>query len=140
MASAWRSACDDASLHERSLLAALLVLRDLESALTELPKAVGRALRSVGVPEDAIRAEQAAMSEVRIGRTRNRRLIGCLNECAFGLSTQLDCMHEDYLGEHEKFMASFTYSTTEYRWPHALARELFEAADPGPRRRLARPH
>jgi hypothetical protein len=127
-------------LSERSLLAVLLVFRDAGSLLARFPQAVTGLLERIGIPEEAIDAEREAMSGITIGKTANRRLLGCLNEAAFGLSTELDSMYEQYLGDHELFMSSFIYSTTQYRSPHALAQELFQAARSGSRPGLARIH
>jgi len=120
-------------ISERSLLATLLVFTDAGGVRASLPHAVGRVLGNIGIAGEAIVAERAAMSEIAIGKTLNRRVLGCLNEAAFVLSTQLDCMHERYLGDHEMFLSSVMYSTTQYRWPHALTKELFQAAQSGSR-------
>ena len=127
-------------LSERSLLAVFVAFRDAGSLIAELPPAVACLLERIGIPEEAIGAERAAMSDILIGKTANRRVLGCLNEAAFGISSQFDCMREEYLGEHAYHMSSFIYSTTQYRWPHALARELFLAARSGSRPALAGIH
>lgn len=46
------------------------------------------------------------MSDIVIGPTANRRVLGCLNEAAFAVSDEFGWMHERWLGDHELFRAA----------------------------------
>ena len=124
-------------LNERSLLAVLVEFSDAPSLTRAIGQSVAVLLSRIGVPEDSIRAERAAMAEVQWGPTANRRVLGCLNEAAFALSHEFDYMDPKYFREHEDYLGRFVFSTTGYRPPHELARELFQASRSGSRPELA---
>lgn len=117
-------------LNERSLLTVLLAFGDAGSLVSGFRQAVLDLLTRIGVPGDAISAERDAMLEIAIGPTANRRVLGCLNEAAFAVSAEFDWMHERYFGDHENHLNRLIYSTTQYRPPQELARELFQASRP----------
>lgn len=127
-------------LSERSLLAVLAPFGQIDVLTGKFRKAVLDLLTELKIPPDAVSAELVAMSEISIAPATNRRVLGCLSEAAFGVSTQFDCMHERWLGDHAMHMSRFTYSTTQYRPPHELAHELFRAALPGSRAGPVRIH
>lgn len=51
--------------------------------------ATGELLRRLGAPPGAIELELAAMADVRLGRTANRRVVGSMNDFAFMLEAYL---------------------------------------------------
>jgi hypothetical protein len=127
-------------LNERSLLAVLVEFGDEPFLVRAIGRSVADLLDRIGVPEDSIRLERAAIANVQLGPTANRRVLGCLNEAAFALSHEFDAMHPKYFPEHEDYLSRFNYSITDYRPPHELARELFQVACPGSRPNLALIH
>lgn len=124
-------------LNERSLLTVLVEFGDAPQLVRAIGQSVAELLARIGVPDDSIRAEQAAMAQVRWGPTANRRVLGCLNEAAFALSHEFDFMDPKYFHSHEDYLSRFIFSTTGYRPPHELARELFQASRSGSRPNLA---
>jgi hypothetical protein len=127
-------------LNERTLLVVLLQLHDAESLITRFRKAVLAMLAKIDIPDDAIAAERRAMANIQIGRTANRRVVGCLGEAALAASVDFEWAHEDVLEYQEIFLSGFSYKATGYRLPRELARELFLAAQPGSRQPLALVH
>lgn len=127
-------------LNERSLLAVLVEFDETPFLVRAIGRSIADLLGRIGVPEDSIRLERAAIANMQLGPTANRRVVGCLNEAAFALSHEFDAMHPRYFREHEDYLSRFIYSPTGYQPPHELARELFQAARPGSRRNLALIH
>lgn len=127
-------------LNERSLLAVLIKFDAMPSLVRAFGQSVCDLLLRIGVPDDAVRLERAALATVRFGPTANRRVLGCLNEAAFALSHEFDSMDSKYFSDHENFLSRFIYSTTGYQPPHDLARELFLAVCPGSRPGIAQIH
>ena len=127
-------------LSERSLLAVLVEFGDASRLGDAIGQSVVDLLARIGVPENSINAERTAISSVQFGPTANRRVLSCLNEAAFALSHEFDAMEPRYFRSHEDYLSRFIYSTTGYRPPHELARELFQASHPGSRPDLALIH
>ena len=70
-------------ISERSRLPVVLPIRELQRLATAFPDAVCERLAIVGVTADDIADERTRMSEIAFGRTRNRSLLGTLNDFAF---------------------------------------------------------
>jgi hypothetical protein len=70
-------------ISEHSRLALVMPITDGKHLSTVFPDAVAYALRTVGIDEEDIAAERVEMMQVAFGRTRNRSLLGTLNEFAF---------------------------------------------------------
>ena len=70
-------------ISERSRLPVVLPIRELQRLATVFPDAVCERLAIVGVTAEDIADERARMSEIVFGRTRNRSLLGTLNDFAF---------------------------------------------------------
>ena len=115
-------------MNERTLLVVLVPARESSSLGTRFRDAVTAQLRRLGVPPAAIEAEARAMSEFAFGPTASRRLLGCLREAVFALSLELERPEFSSLTDVEDWFSEFIYSTTKYRQPRELARELFDAA------------
>jgi hypothetical protein len=127
-------------LSERSLLAVLVEFSDASRLVDAIGQSVVNLLARIGVPDTSISAERTAMTHMQLGPTANRRVVGCLNEAAFAISHEFDAMDPKYFRSHEDHLSRFIYSTTGYRPPHELARELFQASRPGSRRDFALIH
>jgi hypothetical protein len=70
-------------ISERSRLPVVLPIRELQRLATLFPDAVCERLAIVGVTAEDIADERTRMSEIAFGRTRNRSLLGTLNDFAF---------------------------------------------------------
>lgn len=68
---------------ERSRLPVIIPAREVRRLGTVFPDAVCNALAAVGVSAADIAAERARMSEMAFGRTRNRSILGTMNDLAF---------------------------------------------------------
>ena len=70
-------------ISERSRLPVVLPISEVKRLGTVFPDAVCERLAIVGVAAADISDEHARMSEIAFGRTRNRSLLGTLNDFAF---------------------------------------------------------
>ena len=70
-------------ISERSRLPVVIPIRELKRLGTVFPDAVCERLSIVGVAAADIADERMRMSELAFGRTRNRSLLGTLNDFAF---------------------------------------------------------
>jgi len=70
-------------ISERSRLPVVIPMRNARDLATTFPDAVCEVLAAVGVPDGDIADERARMSDVAFGRTRNRSLLGTMNDFAF---------------------------------------------------------
>ena len=70
-------------ISERSRLPVVIPIREAKQLGTVFPDAVCERLAIVGVAAEDIADERAQMLEIAFGRTRNRSLLGTLNDFAF---------------------------------------------------------
>lgn len=70
-------------VNSRTLLPVFVELAPAATLLDRAPAAIEAVLRRHGVDETFLAAERSAMSEVRIGPTNDRRVVGVMNEFAF---------------------------------------------------------
>ena len=70
-------------ISERSRLPIIIPIREVKRLGTVFPDAVCERLSIVGVAAAEIADERMRMSELAFGRTRNRSLLGTLNDFAF---------------------------------------------------------
>jgi hypothetical protein len=70
-------------ISERSRLPVVLPIREGKRLAEVFPDAVCEVLSNVGVAATDIADERMRMSEIAFGRTRNRSLLGTLNDFAF---------------------------------------------------------
>jgi uncharacterized protein DUF6933 len=70
-------------ISERSRLPVVIPIREVKRLETVFPDAVCDVLAAVGVAADDIADERSRMSEIAFGRTRNRSVLGTLNDFAF---------------------------------------------------------
>ena len=128
--------------NERTLLS--VVLRHDADVLTEFRRRVIALLRRLEVPGAAVEQETFQLRQVRIGKTRNRRVLGSMNEAVVQLRAIL-CEYPHGLAtleQAEDALAEYLYSMLEYEHPADVARELLgapsgaglesERADPEP--------
>jgi len=118
-------------MNERTLLVVLVPAREINSLGVRFREAVTAQLQRIGVPSGAIEIEARAMSDVAFGSTASRSVLGCLREAVFSLSLELDHPRFSSFAGIEDYFGEYIYSTTKYRHPCVLARELFEAVSRG---------
>ena len=70
-------------ISERSRLPVVIPVREGKRLASVFPDAVCEVLDRVGIASDDIADERSRMSEIAFGRTRNRSLLGTLNDFAF---------------------------------------------------------
>jgi hypothetical protein len=70
-------------VNEPTLLPLLMPLAPARTLLARVPGAAADLLAAHRLPTSSIEAERAAMTEVRLAPTANRRVVGVLNEFAF---------------------------------------------------------
>jgi hypothetical protein len=70
-------------ISERSRLPVIISIREAKRLAAVFPDAVCEALAAVGVSASDIADEHSRMSEIGFGRTRNRSLLGTLNDFSF---------------------------------------------------------
>jgi len=70
-------------ISERSRLPVVIPIREMRRLETIFPDSVCAALNAVGVAPDDIADERSRMSTIAFGKTRNRSLLGTLNDFAF---------------------------------------------------------
>ncbi len=73
---------------ERSLLPVFVAAKDRSTFVDRLREAVRSIMEDIGVASSLIEGELNEMSQVRIGTTLNRRVVGSLNELSFLLLDQ----------------------------------------------------
>jgi hypothetical protein len=84
-------------VNERSLLSVLIPAKPAATVLSRFQQAVPGVLAGIEVTDSAIAGEQEAMAVVRVGHTRNRRVLGTMNDFA--------AMLDAYLGESSSLQA-----------------------------------
>ena len=70
-------------ISERSRLPVVIPIREARNLATIFPDAVCEVLGHVGVAVEDVADERSRMSEIAFGRTRNRSLLGTMNDFAF---------------------------------------------------------
>lgn len=112
-------------ISERSRLPVVLPARDLEHVAQQLPLAVGAVLEALGIPADAIRAEQRAMTESVIAPTNSRSLIGTLNDLGYGLKLRLAEEPDASLIALGLWLSETPIGPMKYQKPAGVTRRLF---------------
>src|SRR5690349_16485125 len=70
-------------ISERSRLPVVMPIREGKRLVSVFPDAVCEVLAHVGVLAEDMADERSRMSEIAFGRTRNRSLLGTMNDYAF---------------------------------------------------------
>lgn len=70
-------------ISERSRLPVIIPVRGATQLPTVFPEAVCGMLTMVGVPAVSVAEERSQMRDVAFGRTRDRSLLGTMNDFAF---------------------------------------------------------
>jgi hypothetical protein len=82
---------------ERSRLPILIPIREAKRLAAVFPDAVCQMLGAVSVPAVDVELEWSRMLEIAYGRTKNRSLLGTLNDMSFGARVHFICDRHDSL-------------------------------------------
>jgi hypothetical protein len=114
-------------MNERSLLSVVLPFDgDLLPAFRRRAVAL---LRRLYVPTEAVEREAFHLQKIRLGKTKNRRVLGTMNDAAWNLESMLfDCPRGPFtLDRAEEALAETPFSVIDMQFPGDVARELLGA-------------
>ena len=112
-------------ISERSRLPVLIPIRDAKRLPTVFPDAVCRMLGGVGVPAEDVEDERSRMSESTYSRTKNRSLLGTLNDMSFGARVHFITDRHDSLEDIALRLAETPILPLDGACPIDLTRSLF---------------
>jgi hypothetical protein len=114
-------------ISERSRLPVVLPIAEAKRLSDVFPDALCERLATVGIPVADIADERARMSEIAFGRTRNRGLLGTLNDFTFTAQSVDARRTEPELPEElMRFLAHTPIVPLNGASPIELTRALFE--------------
>ena len=115
-------------ISELSRLPVVIPIREGRRLVEVFPDAVCEVLANVGVASADIADERSRMSEIAFGRTRNRSLLGTLNDFAFMAQVGSARRPEpETPGEPMRFLAQTPILPLNGASPIELTRAAFEA-------------
>jgi hypothetical protein len=97
-------------ISERSRLPVVIPITESKRLRTVFPDAVCERLAIVGVTAEDIADERARMSEIAFGRTRNRSLLGTLNDFAF-MAQSVDARRTESLPQSSRMSRRTRYAS-----------------------------
>jgi hypothetical protein len=114
-------------ISERSRLPVVLPIRELQRLATVFPDAVCERLAIVGVTAEDIADERTRMSEIAFGGTRNRSLLGTLNDYAF-MAQSVDARRTEPESPEElmRFLSQTPILPLDGASPIELTRAMFQ--------------
>lgn len=114
-------------ISERSRLPVVIPITESKRLTTVFPDAVCERLAIVGVNPEDIADERARMSEIAFGRTRNRSLLGTLNDFAF-MAQSVDSRRTEPESPEElmQFLSRTPILPLDGASPVALTNAVFE--------------
>jgi Domain of unknown function (DUF6933) len=112
---------------ERSRLPVLIPIREANRLSAAFPDAVCRMLVAVGVPAADVEHERSRMSDIAYGRTKNRSLLGTLNDMSFGARVHFITDRNDSLEDIALRLAETPILPLEGACPIHLTRAQFGA-------------
>jgi hypothetical protein len=112
-------------ISERSRLPVLIPIREASRLPTVFPGAVSRILGAVGVLDADVELERSRMSEIAYGRTKNRSLLGTLNDFSFGAHLHFVAAPQDSLEDVALRLAETPILPLDGACPIDLTRALF---------------
>jgi hypothetical protein len=119
-------------VNQRTLLPVITQAAPTASIPARFPTAVADVLRALGVPAPAVEAELREMSDVRIGRTNSRQVLGSMTDFAYLLDAHLE--HGRPLAEASHRLAHTPCSPIGMKYPADIVREIFAAGSSNHRR------
>ncbi len=126
--------------NERCMLG--VVLDPEDDLLASFRRRAVALLRRQGVLSEPLEREAFHLQVIHVGKTRDRRVLGSMNDAAWQLQAQQeqDPFWPHNLEQAEDLLAENVYSMLGYRQPGPVARDLLGlAGDPGGARRGGRP-
>jgi hypothetical protein len=113
--------------NERTLLS--VVLRHDADVLTEFKQRVIALLRRLEIPNAVVEREALHLQQIRIGKTRDRRVLGSMNDAAVQIEVRLFDNPRGPLNleQAEDALAENLYSMLDYTPPTDVVRELLGA-------------
>jgi len=114
-------------ISERSRLPVVIPIRESSRMASVFPDAVCEVLSNVGVAASDIADERSRMSEIAFGRTRNRSLLGTLNDFAF-MAQSVDARRTEPESPEElmRFLAQTPILPLGGASPIALTKAVFQ--------------
>jgi len=109
---------------ERSLLSVVLPARGLDDLPARFPIALMKLLLRLGVPGAAIDRELGQMNEVVYGATRNRRVLGVMNDAVMIIKYVASTRPELGLQDFEDDIAKTPYRPLPDCYPRDVALKL----------------
>jgi hypothetical protein len=115
-------------ISERSRLPVVIPIREGKRLASVFPDAACEVLSNVGVAASDVADERSRMSEIAFGRTRNRSLLGTLNDFAF-MAQSVDTQRTEPESPEElmRFLAQTPILPLDGTSPIQLTRAVFEA-------------
>lgn len=112
------------AVSEKSLLPVLLPARGVAKLPTLLPDAVAEVLAFLEIPEDAIRAEIAAMKEgCVVAKTASRVVLGSMNDMA--RMTEAHIRSGSPLQDTSRYLTTVPFSPLKMHRPMRITQGLF---------------
>jgi hypothetical protein len=112
-------------MSERSLLSVVVPPLPTEELFTRFRRRAVGLLRRLGTPAAEVEREAFHLQRIRLGKTRNRRVLGTMNDAAWQLEVLFDTAEGgDPLEAVEDALAEAPFSLVGYRPPAHVAREL----------------
>src|SRR5439155_18584297 len=103
----------------------LIPIREANRLRSTFPEAVCRMIGAVGVPAADVERERSRMSEIAYDRTKNRSLLGTLNEMSFGARVHFITARHDSLEDTALRLAETPILPLDGACPIDLTRWLF---------------
>jgi Uma2 family endonuclease len=124
------------AISERTRLPVLVPARDARGMADTLAGAAGRVLLGIGVPEAEVEIESAAMAVAVFAPTRNRSLLGTINDFTFAIQDRLHREPDTSLDELAIWLADTPIHTRFHDGaPIDVTRQVF-GLEAAPRKRL----
>lgn len=112
-------------ISERSRLPVLISIREANRLPAVFPGAVCQMLGAVGVPAADAEHERSRMLEIAYGRTKNRSLLGTLNDFSFGAHLHFVGAPQESLEDIALRLAETPIMPLDGACPIDLTRALF---------------
>jgi hypothetical protein len=106
---------------ERSLLPVLLPARDLPSLPSRFASGLAEVLSRLGTPQVALEDELAEMSDLAFGKTRNRRVMGSINDFVNSLQGSVRLFPDATLEDLESSLLQTLCGPLDYLCPALVA-------------------
>ena len=113
---------------ERSLLPVVLPAKEASTLAFRLAVAAGEILQRLGIAPTLVERELAEMHNFAYGPTRNRRVLGTVNDFMFMLSWRLQDWSGQSLLEHSLHLAQSPCKPIGYGSPDVVTVALFQSA------------